>query len=115
MHAVLSDRELNIHSHHPGQLVKLTERFCHPAINMKLIRTPIRPIIERRSLVFGCSLFSNKLHTFSAQVFEHIGSQHGEKIIIINLFCGLSSSFYRQASMAIMRQIIEDIFYSMAS
>lgn len=50
VHALLSDRELSIHSHHPGLLVKLTEGFCNQSVNMKLIHTPIRPMIEKRAV-----------------------------------------------------------------
>lgn len=50
MHALLSDRELSIHSHHPGLLVKLTERFCNRSVNMKLIHSPIRPMIQNRAV-----------------------------------------------------------------
>lgn len=48
MHAFLSDRELSIHSHHLGLLVKLTERFCNQSVTVKHIHTPIRPMIEKR-------------------------------------------------------------------
>lgn len=50
MHASLSDRELSIHSHHPELLVKLTEKFYEQTVNMKLIYTSIRPIIEKTSV-----------------------------------------------------------------
>lgn len=52
VHAFLSDRELSIRSHHPGLLVKLTERFCNQSVNMKLIYAPIRPMIEKKEK--GC-------------------------------------------------------------
>lgn len=48
VHAFLSDRELSIHSHHLGLLVKLTERFCNQSVTVKHIHTPIRPMIENR-------------------------------------------------------------------
>lgn len=51
MHALLSDRELSIRSHHPGLLVKLTERFCNQAVNGKLIHTSITPMIEKRAVL----------------------------------------------------------------
>lgn len=50
VHASLSDMELSIHSHHPRRLVKLTERFYNRPVNMKLIHTPIRPMIEKRAV-----------------------------------------------------------------
>lgn len=50
MHALLSDRELSIHSHHPGLLVKLTEGPCNQSVKVKLVHTPIRPMIEKRSV-----------------------------------------------------------------
>lgn len=72
MHALLSDRELSIHSHHPGLLVKLTERFCNQSVNMKLILTLVRPMIENRAvsgfhLEFCIFVFYNlgRLHVFS--------------------------------------------------
>lgn len=50
MHALLSDRELSIHSHHPGLLVKLTEGPCNQSVKVKLVHAPIRPMIEKRSV-----------------------------------------------------------------
>lgn len=76
MHALLSDRELSIHSHHLGLLVKLTERFCNQSVNMKLIRTPIRPMIEKRAvsgsrLEFCIKVFDSLTMILVAFMFSH--------------------------------------------
>lgn len=51
VHALLSDRELSIHSHHPRPLVRLTERFGNQAVNVKLIRSSIRPMINQMAVL----------------------------------------------------------------
>lgn len=51
VHAFLSDRELSIHSHRLGLLVKLTERFCNQSVNVENSHTPISPMMEKRVLL----------------------------------------------------------------
>lgn len=153
MHALLSDRELSIHSHHPGLLVRLTERFCNQSVNVKLIHTPIRPMIQNRA-VSGFHLefcikvfillqqFCFLTHQISDQrnyifTLPHIyaSCQDCERnqmyflksnlsYIEINMRKKVSGFFflifalcslYMHTNIAIMRQIIEDIFYSVAS
>lgn len=75
MHALLSDRELSIHSHHPGLLVKLTERFCNQSVNMKLIHTPIRPMIEKRA-ASGVFIPSQRTHQISDQCDDKLPLPH---------------------------------------
>lgn len=88
MHALLSDRELSIHSHHPGLLVKLTERFCNQSVNMKLIHTPIRPMIEERAvsgfhLEFCITVLFFYIQRFclpSCFLTHQISDQHNDKL-----------------------------------
>ncbi len=92
MHALLSDRELSIHSHHPGLLVKLTEGFCNQSVNMKLIHTPIRPMIEKRA-VSGFHLgFRIKVFILlrfwlpSCSVTLQISDRHNDKLPLPHIY-----------------------------
>lgn len=75
VHALLSDRELSIHSHHPGLIVKLTESFGNQPVDMKLIHTPIRPMIEKRALSGFHLEFCIKVFTLVPQIRLHLSFQ----------------------------------------